>query len=219
MFDTDIINLLDSELPICKEKVIEELKPSLFISANNDPFQNSLNKIPKFFYEMYEISLNFHQNSDFLKIYENFKPYLKFLKLSFENLGKNELNMRKKIMVIDDNKIILKSLYNLATKVIESENLNFEVIKAYDGVDALALFKIDKYINQSISYVISDHNMTMLNGVDLMELLKLQKKERGKLELFICSTDNDLLVSKKLDYLKFLSKPLRKSDLIKAFNS
>jgi len=195
------------------------VKHIIFSSMDVNQRQNSLNKISKLFYRLYEISVAYHQNDDFLKIYENFKPYLKFLKLCLQNLGKNELHKRKKVMVIDDNKIILKSLYNLTKKVIESEKLNFEVIKAYDGVDALALFKIDKYINQSISYVISDHNMTMMNGVDLMELLKLQKKERGKLELFICSTDNDLLMSKKLDYLKFLSKPLRKSDLIKAFKS
>ena len=63
---------------------------------------------------------------------------------------------------MDDTSIILKSL----EKVINSCKIsNIVVIKAYDGVDALGLYKIDYFLGKNIKYVITDQNLTMMSGM------------------------------------------------------
>ena len=120
----------------------------------------------------------------------------------------------KRILVVDDNKLILKALKKkcrLAIKDLDLQN-KIEVISAYDGVDALGIFKIDYYIGQSIDIIIADHNMNMMNGADFLKSVDKYKEGRN-IKLFMCSTDNDILKSLKIPNLEFLSKDAPKSEL------
>ena len=148
-------------------------------------------------------------NVDFLKIYENFKPFLKFFYKCLKELD-NGKKLRR-ILIVDDNKLILKALKNVTKAAIKELKLidKVEIIKSYDGVDALALFKIDHYTNQSLDLIISDHNMSMMEGRDLINMISKYKLERER-KLVISSTDNDILRSSDVKNIEFLNKPAKK---------
>ena len=87
---------------------------------------------------MYLLSQKYSNVNDFQRVYHHFKPYFKFFisKLN-QILEKTDISY---FCIVDDTSIILKSL----EKVINSCKIpNIEVIKAYDGVEALGLYKID----------------------------------------------------------------------------
>ena len=97
---------------------------------------------------------------------------------------------------MDDTSIILKSL----AKVINGcKNPNMEVIKAYDGVVALGLFKINYYLGKNIKYIVTDQNMTMMSGIDLLSLVSKYSIEK-KTKLFISSSDDANLKGCKLEH-------------------
>ena len=174
------------------------------------------NKFSLFFNELAERSLNLHIFNSLLKTFENFKPFWKyFYKLikTFD-LDKDKIKIRR-ILVVDDNKLILKALKKKCRMVLNELNLkNVEVISAYDGVDALGIFKIDYYLGPSIDIIISDYNMNMMNGGEFLRLVDKYRDNRD-IKLFICSTDNDAYKSSGLPNVEFLSKDATKSELKK----
>jgi len=180
-------------------------------------FDPHTNKCSALFHEISLICSKYHDNVEFLKVYENFKPYIKFFYKKLKNFDKqsnsNSPIKIKRILIVDDNKPILKALKNVTTSAIKDLGLTnkIEILKAYDGVDALALFKIDHYTCQSINYIISDHNMSMMDGSDLIKLVNRYKLGRH-IKLIISSTDNELLKS-NIQNVEFLNKPIRKSDI------
>jgi len=200
---------------------------SIDIDNINNSLVNNLpppNKYSTLFNEISEICRTHYENLEFLKLYENFKPYLKFFQLCLKeafNLKcsniygiSNKNNNLKRILLVDDIKQILKALKNVTSSAIKDLKLTnkLEIIKAYDGVDALALFKIDHYTSQSISFIISDHNMSMMDGVDFIKLVSTYKLGRD-IKLFISSTDNEIIKSNNIKNVEFINKPVRKTDI------
>jgi len=204
---------------------------SIFKSSSLDKITIPLiyqqkNKYISFFQEISEICYKYQHNEEFLKIYENFKPYLKFfyktLKATFALKTSNESNESnlnekaslKRILIVDDNRPILKALKTVTSIAIKDFGLTnkLEIIKAYDGLDALALFKIDHYTSQSISYIISDHNMSMMDGCDFINLVNKYKLGRN-IKLYISSTDNEIIKNSNMKNVEFINKPVRKTDI------
>ena len=104
-------------------------------------------------------------------------------------------------------------MQNVSLGVIKDLELNnIEIIKAYDGVDALALFKIDHYVSQTIDLIISDHNMSMMDGCDFVNLVERYRLGRD-IKLMISSTDNEILKDRGLKFVDFLNKPASKIDI------
>ena len=152
-----------------------------------------------------------------MKIYENFKPILKFFYKSIKAYQSNK--KLRRILLVEDTKLLLKSLKKMTNAWINDLNLTnqFEVISAYDGVDAFAIFKIDHYISQTIDCIITDQNMTMMNGLDLLKLVEKHKMGRN-IQQYMCSTDNDILKNITNEQINYLSKPTNKNELKKYLN-
>ena len=188
-------------------------KHSRFFNQNTQ-IQECSNKITLFFLELYELSINYSNDIRFLKIYENNKLLLKFYYKSVKDTINTKQQAKKRILVVDDNKLVLKSLKNLTNRILKEMEVcdRFEVVSGYDGVDALAIFKLDHYISQSISLIISDHNMSMMDGLDLIKLVEKYKEMRD-IKLCLYSTDNEELKKLNLKNISFLCKPARKSEL------
>ena len=158
-------------------------------TPRNNPNELKHNKHSLFFKELSNLALQYHSDNDFLDIYQNYKPFLKFFYKSIKALENNKkqevdlalgkekklkkLKKLKRILIVDDNRFILKALKNKCRQVIKEANLqnDIEIISAYDGVDALGLFKMDFYLGQSIDYIIADYNMSMMNGGDFLKLV------------------------------------------------
>jgi len=52
--------------------------------------EESGDKYSKFFFALYQLVLKTERDKDFMNIYQNLKPYLKFLKCLLENKGSNK---------------------------------------------------------------------------------------------------------------------------------
>jgi len=222
VFDFYKINKSDSIFFATKSLDVESL-----IILKNISIDQNINKFSALFNEISSIFRLHYENVDFLKVYENFKPYLKFFHSSLkeainikflETQGSSgrviDENRVKRILLVDDNKPILKALKNVTTLAIKDLNLTnkIEILKAYDGVDALALFKIDHYTSQSIKYIISDHNMSMMDGCKFIKLVNNYKLGRD-IKLYISSTDNEIIKSNNIKNVEFINKPVSKSNI------
>ncbi len=113
--------------------------------------------------------------------------------------------MKKKILVVDDFK------NSLAILKMTLEMKKFEVVTATNGQEALALFN-----QQAFDLLISDYNMPVLNGLDLVKQIK-SSSANHKFPIVIVSTDVD--ENKKREVLRagatfWLKKPFKMEELM-----
>jgi len=162
-------------------------------------------------YEMYTESLKFAQIPDFHAIFNNFINYFEFFLFYIRSI--NEKNLYT-ICIVDDSDIVLKSFNKMILEISKAKKLKVNVLKAFDGTEALGLFKIDYLLRRSFKYIFSDQNMTLMNGIDTLKMIHKFSLE-NPLQLYICSSDDFLIKSQNLEFLKFLSKPVAKPELSK----
>ncbi|WP_138379766.1 response regulator [Luteithermobacter gelatinilyticus] len=86
----------------------------------------------------------------------------------------------KSCLVVDDSKVIRK----VARRILEE--LNFEVIEAVDGEDALAACK-----KAMPDVVLLDWNMPVMNGLDFLKTLR-NTAGGDKPVVVFCTTENDM---------------------------
>ena len=79
-----------------------------------------------------------------------------------------EVAAKKKILVVDDDLMIV----TLVSKVVE--NMGFEVIKAYNGKEALGIIK-----QTQVDLIILDQMMPKINGIKACALIKVDKRFRN----------------------------------------
>ena len=176
----------------------------------HDKYDERLNII----YEIYKEASKLSKVTDFHALFQNFKNYLEFFLYNMKNIYEKNLTT---ICIVDDNSVVLKSLHKMILEISERKKCKFGVIKAFDGVEVLAMFKIDYYLKRSFRYILSDQNMSMMNGVEALTLIKKFSPD-NPINLFICSSDDSNIKDQNLDFLRFLSKPVSKGELIKALN-
>jgi len=120
--------------------------------------------------------------------------------------------MMKKILLIDDNRLVVKSL----GKLLELEGYN--VVTAGSGKEAL-----DAVEKESFDLVISDIRMPITDGVETIRKIRDYLKKEGKKqipEIFITGyTDGQgHAQAKELDTADFLYKPFDKDDFLKSIS-
>jgi len=152
-----------------------------------------LNKRVNTFQKLYQLVLSNFKHGSFEKVYHNFKTYIKFLIQTLENI--NNPRQLTNIFIIDDSTIVLKSLQNMITDIDKGNKEKLGILKAYDGIDALALFKIDFLLNKSIKVIITDQNMVMMNGLEMLNIIKKFRSSEDIPKLYICSADKFELAS------------------------
>ncbi len=114
-----------------------------------------------------------------------------------------ELNM-KKILVVDDEPAVL----NFLTMVAQS--LQYEVLKAKDGIEALLTFDHD----EAIDALITDIKMPGMNGFQLAENLRMKRPDLPI--LFISGFFNEFEAPTDMlddDGVHFLPKPFTPQEL------
>ncbi|GAB6168309.1 response regulator transcription factor [Clostridium carnis] len=114
----------------------------------------------------------------------------------------------KKVMLVDDEKLILQGLSN----IIEWEELGFNIVHmAEDGVEALELFK-----KEPVDVIVTDINMPRLTG---LELLKSIKDENKDVKFIILSGYDEFSYAKKaikLGVENYILKPINEEELEEA---
>jgi len=106
--------------------------------------------------------------------------------------------MKKNILIVDDEEIIISNL------AILIEDLYDEVFVAYNGLEALDLLLSNKEIN----LIVSDINMPIMDGVELIKKVREHKLETPF--IFFTAHGNDKLMLEAVKYgaYDFIDKPL-----------
>lgn len=116
--------------------------------------------------------------------------------------------MKKVILVVDDEKIIVKSLEKLLNKS------GFEVIGVNNGLDVIMTFE-----EVDVDLVVSDIKMPWTNGIDTIKELFETLKSKNKLcppVIFITGYADEELEAqaKELNPLAYVHKPFDNKNLI-----
>lgn len=116
--------------------------------------------------------------------------------------------MPKKILIIDDEELIIKSLAKLLDKN------GFEVFVAKKGDDALVMCEAE-----SFDLIISDIKMPGMNGIKTVQSIYNMLEDQGKIRIpviFITgyAEQNNQIKAKSLNPVAFLNKPFDINELL-----
>jgi len=149
---------------------------------------------------------NFYQNENILdkSQSEDFKDYFATIKKYLKSLNEN----KKVILIADDNEIIRKSIKKLIKKNLGKEK--YYIICVSDAIEVLYLVMLDQTKKNCIKIIISDEQMTFLNGSQLFYCLQKMQgdKKINSIPFVHCSSDSGnqaFLDEKQIKYS--LSKP------------
>lgn len=116
----------------------------------------------------------------------------------------------KKILVVDDNTILRKSLKRQIAGIVKQNNLSYVIEELQDGIDIV--YEIIKDVNNDIKFVFTDENMDFLNGSKAIEILNdLYHENKIEKVTYVCVTGfdapevKDMIRNSGADYV--ISKP------------
>ena len=107
-----------------------------------------------------------------------------------------------KILVVDDNPITARWVESLVRR------MGFEVIVAFDGEDA-----IHQLAEQPVGTVISDVEMPVMNGFDLLQFIRLRWPELPVILMSATSNAERREAARRLGAMAFLEKPVNSDQL------
>lgn len=108
----------------------------------------------------------------------------------------------KPVLVVDDNPITARWVESLVRR------MGFEVIVAFDGEDA-----IHQLAEQSVGTVISDVEMPVMNGFDLLQFIGLRWPELPVILMSATSNAERREAARRLGAIAFLEKPVNSDQL------
>ena len=108
----------------------------------------------------------------------------------------------KPILVVDDNPITARWVESLVRRI------GFEVIVAFDGEDA-----IHQLAEQPVGIVISDVEMPVMNGFDLLQFIRLRWPELPVILMSATSNAERREAARRLGAMAFLEKPVNSDQL------
>ena len=128
----------------------------------------------------------------------------------------NSESYKRKIVIIEDDRIMNMTIKNLLMKIINLKKLDILVIQCYDGIDLLKEIMDDQKNGNLIDLIITDENMEFMNGTQALSILRdLESKSKVKLPYIVSST-TDQISDQKMNLLsikKILPKPIDRNSL------
>ena len=119
--------------------------------------------------------------------------------------------MQYKVLVVDDNKMNLKVLIAMLTR------MGHFVIVAENGVEAVNLFKDNEF-----HMILMDYQMPIMDGEEAtVTIRKIEKQQKSDVRIPIIAVSANLTNEIKVSFLKsgvddVITKPIAKENLIKA---
>ena len=115
----------------------------------------------------------------------------------------------KNVVVLVEDDITLRQLYK---KMISNLISNFKVIEAENGYEAMSII-----LNQSPSLVITDHDMPLMNGIQLVEAMRKKDSNKNVPVIVISAKLNDQVIKRygELNVHQIIPKPFKQAELIK----
>ena len=114
----------------------------------------------------------------------------------------------KNVVVLVEDDITLRQLYK---KMISNLITNFKVIEAENGYEAMGVI-----LSQSPSLVITDHEMPLMNGIQLVEAMRKKDFNKNVPVIVISAKLSEEIIKryKELNVDKIISKPFKQAELI-----
>ncbi len=115
---------------------------------------------------------------------------------------------RKRILVVDDDSIILRSMNNWLSK-------KYEVFMANSGMNAISLLG-----KNNVDLILLDYEMPIVSGLQVFEMLKAESSTANIPVIFLTAKDDKETVMKVLAAKpeKYLLKTLPPEDLLKSID-
>jgi len=115
----------------------------------------------------------------------------------------------KNVVVLVEDDVTLRQLYR---KMISNLISNFKIIEAENGYEAMSII-----LNQSPSLVITDHDMPLMNGIQLVEAMRKKDSNRNVPVIVISAKLSDEIIKRyrELNVDKIITKPFKQAELIK----
>jgi two-component system, chemotaxis family, chemotaxis protein CheY len=116
--------------------------------------------------------------------------------------------MSKKVLVVDDSSSIRQRVSSALV------GAGFEVVAAFDGLDALAKLSATK----DVALVIADINMPRLNGLEMISRIRGDEKTSG-IPILVLTTEGDpdlITEARKLGVKAWMVKPFKEELLVSA---
>ena len=101
------------------------------------------------------------------------------------------MEAKKIVLIVEDNIIIRKSIKRQINKIYEKENS--DVICLSDGFELLNILMIHQRLNNSVKMIISDEQMSYLNGSEAFNILNKMyvDKKINKIPFIISSSNKE----------------------------
>ena len=112
------------------------------------------------------------------------------------------------VVVLVEDDLTLRQLYK---KIIKKLISNFNIIEAENGYDAMSIV-----LNQSPSLIITDHEMPLMNGIQLVEALR-KKDSSASVPVIVVSAKLSSELIEKYQNLRvnhIITKPFKQAELI-----
>lgn len=104
-----------------------------------------------------------------------------------------------KVLIADDIDIILERIVNIVSKIDEIEIV---------GIATNGQEELNKIINLKPDLVITDNQMPILNGIDVIEKIKTEYSEQYKTDFILVTADRNLMLrAVKLKVYSIINKP------------
>ncbi len=134
------------------------------------------------------------------------------------------INKRKKIIIADDNELLIDSIKTVVQGVIQELNCNYDILTASDGVEILNFVKKDQVEDNLIKCIIIDEKMEFMSGSQTIKIIRdFEKKRKLKpIGVISCYLNEDEVVKNEISEVEsqvILSKPFDAKDLKMAFES
>ena len=111
----------------------------------------------------------------------------------------------KTILLCDDNQVILFML----KKLITTKSDNLAVVTALNGLDGLKIIN-----NQPIDYLITDIEMPVMNGWELIESVQKNGFDMKKVIVISAMLEQNIIpYAERFAILKYYSKPIMPEDI------
>ena len=132
-----------------------------------------------------------------------------------EIIPKHKFDLNLRILLVDDNLLILKSLERLLQS-LKMTNIQ----KAKDGKEAIDLINKNE---EAFDLIFMDISMPILNGIEATEMIRNLKNEKKSQCIIIALTGNTLMKNKEEQSKEWkmndiISKPVNKNELIEIFS-
>lgn len=158
----------------------ENLNINNYNNSNNNINTQMTYTINRFGIEIQNSNNNSINNNHHNSVKRDKNPYNTYNNY-LDIIPEKNNNNKRKILICDDSKVILDSLYKLLL-AIPTIKEKFEILKGTDGISILNNV-LEYQSNNLLKLVISDENMELMNGSSALKLIKsMEKGQKIKLE-------------------------------------